>query len=71
MKKKDGASASNVAKELHDSVSQTLTGIHLHLNVIARKIRKTCPECAADVEELGQLITRAREELHAVMKKIR
>ncbi len=70
MKKTGTPSAPQIAKELHDGVCQTLTGVHLQLSVMARKIKKTCPACAADVEELEQLITRAREELQAVLKKV-
>jgi len=59
-----------IAREMHNTVCQTLTGAHLHLNALARRVKKTCPDCAADVEELEKLVARARDELHAIAKKI-
>jgi signal transduction histidine kinase len=63
------AAAADLAKELHDSVCQTLTGAHLHLHVLARRLKKTAPDCAAEVEELEKLIARARTELQEIVKK--
>ena len=59
-----------LGKELHNGICQTLTGVHLHLSVIARRLKKGTPASAQDIEELQKLVDQARMELTKVIKQL-
>ena len=70
MKVSSSPSSKKIAKELHDGVCQTLTGMHLQFSVLLDKLRKTSPDQASEFQDLEKLIARARAELHTVIKKL-
>lgn len=69
MKKALRTSPAELKVQLHNGVCQTLTAVHLHASVLSRKLKKVCPEAAADFGEMERLITQARTELFQVVKE--
>ena len=65
-----GATASvEIAKELHDGVCQTLTGMHLQFSILSAKIKRECPGYAVELKEFEKNLRRARKELTAILKR--
>jgi len=60
-----------LGQRLHDTVSQSLTGIYLKATVLARSADKTCPELAKELTELSKLIHQAVGELHELVNELR
>ncbi len=60
-----------LAQALHDTISQSLTGIHLMAEVLARKHAATAPEAAADLAELSEIILGSTFELHRLITSLR
>lgn len=57
-----------LAQALHDTICQSLGGISLMARATARKLREKCPEAAAELGELGQLLQRATDEVHDLVR---
>ncbi|RYD80105.1 MAG: hypothetical protein EOP84_12300, partial [Verrucomicrobiaceae bacterium] len=57
-----------LAKALHDTICQSLGGISLMVRATARKLGKSCPEAAAEMGELGQLLQSATDEVHDLVR---
>ena len=60
-----------LAQALHDTVCQSLSGIHLMARVLARKLEARNPEVAREVRELSELLERAVGEAHDLMRSLR
>lgn len=65
-----GLTAQEVGNALHNGVCQTLTGIQLHISVLARRMKKSSSDFTADIEELQNLMERARGELNDIVQKL-
>ena len=59
-----------LAKELHDTIGQSLTAAYLNAKFVERKLEKGGSAAAGDVFELGETIHRAVEELHGIMGRL-
>ena len=57
-----------IAQALHDTVSQTLTGVYLQALVIARKLEASGSGSADDAARLTETIHRAVDELQEVTR---
>ncbi len=60
-----------VAQVLHDTVCQTMSGVLLMARVASRRLQQNYPEGAADVIEMGELISQAVRELQSLMGDLR
>ena len=57
-----------IAKALHDTVSQTLTGTYLQAAMITRELEGSGSEAAHDVAHLTEMIHQAVLELQGVVR---
>lgn len=53
-----------IAEDLHDSVSQTFSGLGLLVRVLAHKLQRWGPEAVEETKALADLTHRAVDELH-------
>ena len=61
---------SRLAKELHDTIGQSLTAIYLNTKFVERKLEKGGSKAAEDIFELGETIHGAVQELHGIMSRL-
>ena len=59
-----------LAKELHDTISQSLTAIYLNAKFVERKLQKSGAEDVGEISTLAETIHRAVEELQGVMSRL-
>ena len=59
-----------VAKELHDTIGQSLTAIYLNAKFVERKLEKDVSNAVSDVFELGETIHGTVQELHGIMSRL-
>ena len=59
-----------LAKELHDTLGQSLTAIYLNAKFVERKLEQDDSKAAADIFALGETIHGAVQELHGIMSRL-
>ena len=59
-----------LAKLLHDSVSQSLTGAYFQSQVLIKKLETACPHEARQIAELGDMIHRGVTELAEITRTL-
>ena len=59
-----------IAQTLHDTVSQTMTGVYLQALVTARKLQGDGSQAAGDVAQLAESIHRAVVELQDITRQL-
>ena len=59
-----------LAKLLHDSVNQSLTGAYFQSQVLSKKLEAACPDEARQVVELGDMIHRSVVELAGITRTL-
>ena len=64
------AERQRIARVLHDTVAQTLTGTYFHATITTRKLQQSGSEAAEDVAHLTELIQRAVGELQEVARML-
>ena len=61
---------SRLAKELHDTISQSLTAIYLNAKFVERKFEKSDSRATSDIFELGEAIHGTVQELHGIIRRL-
>ena len=59
------------AQQLHDSVSQNLSGMRILAELLARQLKTEAPEAEAKALELAELIQRTGEDVQALIRSLR
>jgi signal transduction histidine kinase len=60
-----------LAQTLHDTLSQSLTGLHIMAVVLSRKLQQRDPESAAEASEIAAAINRTSGELQEIVRSLR
>ncbi len=60
-----------LAQALHDTVCQSMSGLHLMARLLTRKAGARCPELVPDLKEFGDLLEQAAGELHTLAQWLR
>ncbi len=60
-----------LAQTLHDTISQSLSGMHLMAAVLARKYEPICPAAAAEIAAFSDLIQSSALEMHHLVRSLR